>query len=215
MTPSSTAKSADFFTWDDYQSWDDGERWEIIDGEAYNMSPAPRVRHQEVLVELITQLRSFFRKKACTILLAPTDVKLSEHDVVQPDILVVCDANQLKETHVEGPPALVVEILSPTTEKHDRIRKLRLYAKYGVQEYWIVTPYPSLVEVLVLKDDQYQIHGVYSNNDQLTTPSFAGLKITLNKVFDFPISENERIDEVRESTPPYAARREASGVVGR
>ena len=208
MSQSVAAKFLDSFTWDDYRSWDDGERWEIIDGEAFNMSPAPRLRHQDVLIELATQLQLFFRGKTCKLFVAPTDVKLSEHDVIQPDLLVVCDAKQLKDTHVEGPPALVVEILSPTTQQHDRIRKLRLYAKFGVREYWIVNPYPSLVEILVLDDTQYRIHNVYGKNDRLSSPSFDGLEIELSAVFNFPISDAERIDEVRETMPPYAARRE-------
>ena len=78
------------------------------------------------------------------------DSGLSEEDIVQPDLIVVCDANRIKPTHIEGPPTLVIEVLSPSTQAYDRVRKLRLFAASGVQEVWLVTPHPSLVEVLTL-----------------------------------------------------------------
>jgi hypothetical protein len=75
-----------------------------------------------------------------------------------------------------------------------------------VKEYWLVTPYPHLVEVLVLDGATYRIHGVFGKHDTLTSPTLPGLEIALSTVFDFPIPESERIEEVREGTPPYARR---------
>ena len=141
------------YTWDDYQTWPDDERWEIIDGEAVMMSPSPAYRHQRVLAQLVRRLGDFFDGRPCEVLPAPMDVKLSDTDVVEPDILVVCDPGIIEPTHIAGPPTLVVEVLSPSSAVHDRLRKLHLYARFGVPEYWIVTPFPSLVEVLVLRDE--------------------------------------------------------------
>ncbi len=201
----SALKPSTQITWDDYQGWDDGERWEIIDGEAFAMSPSPQSRHQRIAMDLGWKMRSYFNKKPCQIFGAPMDVKLSESDIVQPDILVVCDTQQIKRTHIEGAPTLVVEILSPSSIHHDRLRKLYLYARFGIKEYWIVTPYPSLVEVFSLSAETYTIAGVYAKNDSLRSPSFPEMSFPLADVFDFPIDPDEVIDEIRESTPPYSA----------
>ncbi len=199
------ARKLDHFTWEDYRRWPSDERWELVDGEAYAMSPSPGSRHQRVVMNLVIAFGTFFKGKRCTPFVSPMDVKLSETDVVQPDLLVVCDPAQIKPTHIEGAPTLVVEILSPTSELHDRARKLRLYAEHGVAEYWIVGPYPSFVEVLVLDGDGFRVKQVYAREQTLLSPTFPGLEVELANVFDFPIDPSERIDEVREGTP-YAAR---------
>ncbi len=198
------------YTWDDYRSWDDDERCEIVGGEVFGMSPSPMYRHQKVSTTLLTELAPYFcaDEHRCELLHAPMDVKLSSADIVQPDILVVCDPNQIKATHIEGPPTLVVEILSPSSVGHDRITKMRLYARFGVKEYWIVTPYPHLAEVFSLDGDSYRVAGVYGKKDTLASPRFDGLTVELDKVFDFPIPPEERIDEIRESTPPYGKKGE-------
>lgn len=191
------------YTWDDYRSWDDDQRWEIIAGEAYAMSPSPAFRHQSLIGSLYVQLRRHFELRACEVVLSPMDVKLSEEDIVQPDILVVCDKAKIKRTHIEGAPTLAIEVLSPSSLSHDRLRKTHLYARYGVKEYWIVSPYPSLIEVFLLDGDSYRIERVFSDQDMLTSPTFRELTIDLRTIFDFPIDDDERIDEIREGTPPY------------
>jgi hypothetical protein len=79
-----------------------------------------------------------------------------------------------------------------------------------VREYWLVNPYPSLVEVLLLDGSSYRIARAYAKTDTLTSPTFADLSIDLGTVFDFPIGAEERIDEVREGTPPLAPRTTAA-----
>ena len=194
------------YTWDDYRAWDDGERWELIAGEPYCMSPAPTSRHQAIVTDLAAVLHRRLEGGPCRTFVSPIDVKLSRDDVVQPDVVVVCDRSQILETHVEGPPALVVEILSPSTQRHDRVRKLRLYARSGVREYWLVHPYPAVVEVLELGGDGYRIAGVYTEGETLHSPTFPDLVIDLRTIFTLPVPAEEQIDEVRESAPPYAAR---------
>ncbi len=200
---SQTAMKRRSFTWDDYQSWDDKRRWELVGGEAYEMTPAPVPRHQEIVGNLFPELRRFFAGKKCNVFLAPIDVRLSEEDVVQPDIVVVCDRRQVTPTHIEGAPTLVVEILSPSTGLHDRTRKMPLYARAGVGEVWLVTPYPWLVEVFQLDGDRYLVHGAYSKKDRLHSPGFPKLTISLSKVFDFPLEPGEEISMVKESRPSY------------
>src|SRR5690348_5789663 len=95
-------KDSPRFTWADYRSWPDDERWEIIDGEAYAMSPSPTSRHQHICLQLSTQMNLCFRSKKCRVFPSPMDVKLSDTNVVQPDVLVVCNPQQIKPTHIEG-----------------------------------------------------------------------------------------------------------------
>jgi Uma2 family endonuclease len=208
MTKESMARTLGF-TWDDYRSWNDGQRWEVVRGEAYAMTPAPRTRHQKVQQEFSRQLGNFFLNRPCDIYPAPTDVKLSEEDVVQPDLVVVCDPEQVKSTHIEGPPALVVEILSPSTEALDRGRKMDLYARCGIREVWLVTPYPRLLEVYLLADNAYRLvhtYSEYARNEVFGSPTFPELELDLEKLFDFPIPPEERIEMVREGHPPYGSR---------
>ena len=192
--------------WSDYLSWPDDERWEIIAGEAYAMSPSPGFRHQDVLSELTGLMRRQFKDGECQAFVAPLDVRLSDCDVVQPDLLVVCDPRQLMETHVEGAPSLVVEVLSPSTEAKDRGSKLELYARSGVSEYWIVNPFPSYVEVLVLDAGYYKIWRTFGCGDTLKSVRFPKLRIPLRTVFDFPLALAEKESlRIREPRAAYKA----------
>ena len=134
------------FTYSELDNFDPQKRWELIDGIPYCMAGASLL-HQAVLGELHVSLKLHFRGGTCRVILAPFEVKFSEYDVVQPDLLVSCN-DRLGHRFQEGSPELVVEILSPSTLRHDKLRKLNLYAKEGVPEYWIVTPHPLLIEVL-------------------------------------------------------------------
>ena len=167
------------------------------------MTPSPGFRHQKIAIALGAQLFAGLDGHPCEVLAAPMDVRLSAEDVIQPDVLVVCDPGKIEDTHIEGAPDLVVEIASDSTVSYDRTLKLNLYAKHGVKEYWLVTPYPHLVEVLFLDGDSYRIHGVYTNRDRLISPTLPGLVMDLETVFDFPISDEERIEQVHEAVPPY------------
>ena len=191
------------YDWQDYRSWNDGQKWEIIAGEAFAMTPAPSPRHQTILGNLYACFRRQFKGKPCQVFLAPTDVRLSDHDIVQPDLLVVCDPRQIKPTHIEGAPTLVLEILSPASAVYDRARKVALYARHGVKEVWLVTPYPSLAEVLVLDDDAYRLAGTFTRESRIASPTFPGFAVSLRKVFDFPLEPGEEIAMVKEGRPPY------------
>jgi Uma2 family endonuclease len=193
------------FSWGDYRQWSDSERWEIIDGTAYDMSPSPAFRHQTIVGEIYAAMLAHFRGRKCRVLLSPMDVKLSAFNVVQPDLLVVCDPAQVKPTHIEGAPTLVIEVLSPSSEEHDRATKTALYARFGVKEYWVVTPFPSLIEVFVLDGDSYRLRGAFTKTDALTSPTFPDLKIKLSDVFNFPLEPGEEPRQVREPPPRYTA----------
>ncbi len=186
-------KAEDKFTYGDYLKWDDNERWELIDGSAYNMTPAPRPLHQLVLGELHYQLKSFFRGKKCQVFAAPFDVSLPEFDesdelittVVQPDISVVCDRDKVNEAGCKGAPDLIIEILSPSTAGKDQKIKLLKYEQSGVREYWIVDPINRTVYVYLLSENGvYGRPSVYVEADSPEVKIFPGLVIDLESVFD-------------------------------
>ena len=151
------------FTYADYLKWPDGERWELIDGEAFAMSPAPTISHQTLAGQLFRQIDEALDGAACRALIAPVDVLLPATDeaddqtttVVQPDILVVCDLKKITERNVRGAPDWIIEILSPATARHDHLTKRALYERAGVREYWLVHPVDRVITVYVLKDGQY------------------------------------------------------------
>lgn len=181
----------------DYLSWTDEERWEVIDGHPYRMS-APTTEHQILCTDLCVILALHFKGKPCRVITSPLDVKLSDYDVVQPDLVVVCDRSQITKGHIEGPPTLAVEILSPSSVRHDKVRKARLYAAAGVQEYWMLQPYPAMVEILSLDGPSFRLHGAYTDQETLTSAAFPDLSINLWELFP-----HQEIDEVREGTPTY------------
>src|ERR1043166_7249546 len=198
------ANSGRRYTWSDYRTWNNDKRWEIISGQALLMG-SPTSRHQRISRELGRQLANYFKGKPCELFTAPMDVVLSEEDVVQPDHLIVCDANQIKRTHIEGPPTLVVEIVSGDSGLRDRMLKLSLYARSSVKEYWIITPWPSTVEGLTLQGQHYLVHHVYGKEDTLISATFPDLQISLPAVFDFPLEAGEEPPAFHEPPAPRYA----------
>jgi Uma2 family endonuclease len=136
------------FSYSQYLSWNDSVRWELLDGEAKMMAPSPLESHQSLLGELFTQVKSQLRGQACRVYIAPLDVRLAEakaddentFDVVQPDLLVVCDAKKIDRRGIRGAPDFIIEVVSPASHKMDHISKRNLYERHRVKEYWIVDP---------------------------------------------------------------------------
>ena len=191
------------YTWSDYQQFPDDGRREIIGGEIFDMSPAPTTRHQSIAGELFRQMANHLHGESCKPFIAPTDLKLSDEDVVQPDLMVVCDEDQVMESHVEGAPALVVEVLSPSTQSHDRKRKMALYGRAGVKEVWLVSPLPPGIEVFLLDGATYRFMGMYQLADDFKSPGFGGLDLDLAAVFDFPLEPGEPVYVVKEDAAEY------------
>ena len=172
------------FTFSDYRTWPDDERWEIINGEAYAMTPAPTLKHQKVVGNFHLKLAGFFSGKACTVFIAPTDVVLDETNVVQPDLLVVCDRSKLTDANIQGSPDLVVEVLSPSTSLKDKREKKALYERFGVREYLLVYPEDALVERFTLADGRYFQADILNWDETLTCSIFPELELNLWEVFD-------------------------------
>jgi Uma2 family endonuclease len=136
----------------------DGNRHEVIAGEHF-VNAAPNIYHQEVSGRLYFQLYSTITlANLGTVLFAPVDVELTEHDVIQPDLVVIRKSRReiLVPTRVRGTPDLVVEILSPSNLEYDLTTKRQLYERCGVPEYWIVDPIEHKAIHLLLRNGVYQ-----------------------------------------------------------
>jgi len=173
------------FTYQDYLHLpDDGKRYQVIDGDVY-MVPAPIPYHQMVSMNLERILFDYARKEGGRVFHAPCDVVLTDVDIVQPDIFFICNerVHIIKEKNIQGAPDLVVEILSPYSEKIDKISKTKLYARFGVKEYWIVDPDRKEVRVLKLKGESYKNQGIFGVQDSFKSPLLKGLEIEVSEIF--------------------------------
>jgi Uma2 family endonuclease len=176
-------------TYEDFVRFpDDGLRHEIIDGVHF-VSPAPFTPHQRVVGNLYFIIRSFLEKRRLgSIWLAPFDVVLSMHDIVEPDLVYLSKAAEesiLTEKHIRGAPDLLIEVLSKSTRRSDLVRKRACYERCGVPEYWIVDPEEETVRVFRRQGSGYGDPILLSRaaGDILTTPIIPGLEIALEKAF--------------------------------
>ncbi len=178
------AKQKEPATYQEYLSRPEDERWEIIDGVAYNMVPAPNTRHQGILGNLYFSLRGAMRTHRCRSFIAPTDVVLSEENVVEPDLFIVCDEAKITEKCIRGAPDVVFEIISPSSTKKDRLVKRRLYERFGVKEYVLVDPDGRCVERFLLNEPgRYGASEIFDSFQTLTLKSLEGVDIPLGEVF--------------------------------
>lgn len=175
------------YTYADYCTWDDSERWELIEGIPYAMSPAPAPRHQAISGELHAQLHAFLKGKPCKLYAAPFDVRLNADDeddtVVQPDLVVICDSSKIDDKGCKGAPDLVIEILSPSTARHDRMVKFQQYQQAGVREYWIVDPDTKTVQVSILRDGLYFTRMYADTEAAAPVEVLEGCTVDLREVF--------------------------------
>lgn len=179
------------YSYEDLEKLPDDERYEIIDGNLFIME-SPHGRHQLILGELFGQIREFLQDKKCTVFIAPFDVALSKskkkneiHNVVQPDIMVLCDMNKYEGGYIFGGPDFVIEIVSPFNRSHDYVRKLKLYQQYGVKEYWIVDYQENLITPYVLNENgAYEIKKVYELDEDIKVHTLKGLTISLKKFLE-------------------------------
>lgn len=178
-------------TYANYLKLGDDTRYECIDGQVYNMSPSPTPNHQAVLGELFIEFGNYFRGKECRAFISPIDVCFSEEIVdltkvkewVQPDLVVVCDKNKIGKKRIMGTPDLVVEVLSPSTAKHDRVTKYNRYQGAQVKEYWIVDPVYKNIEVHLLDGEVFKRDGIYFKGDILQVGIFENFQIDLDQIF--------------------------------
>jgi Uma2 family endonuclease len=194
------------YTYADYAQWDDGHRWEVIDGAPYCMAPGLSVRHQRILVDFTRQISTFLMDKDCEVIIAPCDLLLPEagekaeqtKNIFQPDIMVVCDPSKIKDKYVVGTPDWVIEILSPSTAKKDKIQKKKAYEKAGVKEYWLVSQTYGTITIFRLKDGKLIHQDVYDETAELDVETLPGLTIIAKDILP-------AIKRVKEEQETYQA----------
>jgi len=173
------------FTYSDYLRLPEDKRYEILDGELH-VVPAPSSRHQRVAINLEVALFQYAKATNSGLVYhAPYDVVLSEDTVVQPDIIFIRHerAAIISEMNLQGQPDIAVEILSPTTRSKDLEVKRKIYAQFGILEYWIVDPDAGTVEVLIRPEAGYVSAGVYGITDRLSSPLLPDLNLPLSEIF--------------------------------
>ncbi len=180
------------YTYADYLKFDFEYMVELIRGKIFRMSPAPKIVHQNISMNLSRILSFFFLNRNCKIFSAPIDVVLpifnekkdTSTTVVQPDLCVICNLTKIEEACINGAPDLIIEILSPHTRKKDLQFKYDIYEETGVKEYWIVMPEEKLVEVFVLKKNKYHRVYTYTETDTMQSVIFPDLIVDLKEVFE-------------------------------
>ena len=173
------------FTYEDYLKTSDDERYELLDGELIIM-PAPSIAHQHVAMKLGTRLDTFVEEGNLGVLYsAPTDVVLSDTDVVQPDLLFISSerAHIITPANIQGAPDLIVEIRSASTAERDETLKRKLYAERGVKEYWLVDPEAMTITVLCLGEGGYAEEAAHSMGQTLTSPTLESFSVNLDEIF--------------------------------
>lgn len=170
-------------TYEDYLLLSEDKRYEIIDGELF-MTPSPRTVHQRLILKIARLLEDFVKEKRLgEVFVAPYDVILSKHDIVQPDILFVSKkySHFITEKNLHGPPDLIVEILSPSIEERDLVLKKKLYAVFGIKEYWITDPAKKSVKLFHLGKKGYE---EVKTGNTLKSLVLKGLEIDISNIFE-------------------------------
>jgi len=177
--------AAEKFTYTKYLSLSDDKRFEIIDGELFDMSPAPSLKHQAFSRNLQRLVMEFvYSNKLGHVFNAPADVKLDEYNVVQPDLIFISNANSrvLTERNINGTPDLLVEILSPSTFHHDQERKKELYERFGVREFWLIDPANEVAEIFTLSNGKYELHAFVAQQGRVTSKVLEGFSFTIEEI---------------------------------
>jgi Uma2 family endonuclease len=160
-------------------------RYEYIDGQVYLLA-SPKFQHQKIVLELSVRFSSWFKDKACQPLTSPFDVTLyqdGQPNVVQPDLLVICDQDKIKEdgTYI-GTPALVVEVLSESTRSKDLVIKLDLYMRGGVEEYWIVNPFSEEISIYRFAEKEIEKVMTFKKGEKAGSFRFPGLAVVVDEI---------------------------------
>lgn len=173
-------------TWDDIKDWPESHgRTEIVDGELV-MSPLPSNQHQMICLRLGRLISPFVEQRDLGEFFAiPLHVILAEHVHYEPDLCFVSKPRRrlLEDPVVQGPPDLIIEIISESNRTHDTVVKFRDYERYGVQEYWLVDPREEHIRTFALEGGKYIGLGIAGRGEHVSTRLFNGLKLDPAQVF--------------------------------
>lgn len=173
-------------TYTDYCQLPEGAPYQLIGGE-FILTPAPGTYHQVVLFNLAVEMGNFVRQAGLgRVLLAPVDVYLGETEAYQPDIIFVARERMgiIEPQRINGPPDLVVEILSPATAYYDLRKKFKVYERCGVREYWIVDPQEKSVQVFVPREGKFVLDQEAERTGQISSRVLAGFAVRLEAIFE-------------------------------
>ncbi|GAB1476438.1 Uma2 family endonuclease [Bacillota bacterium] len=182
------------YTYQDYLEMPDepGFRLEILDGHLVK-EPAPNIIHQSIIGKLYLMLHGFFEKfdPEGYVFLSPLDVTLRDISVVQPDLIYIADdkSDYIEKNRVDGPPTLAVEVSSPSSRRKDRLQKLQIYQREGVEHYFIVSPEDKSLECYQLREGLYSLVASGMDDDVVCHPVFTGLDIPLGPLWKKPYKE--------------------------
>lgn len=180
------------YSYADYLTWPIDEVVELIKGIRFKKAAAaPKRIHQRVSVKLVSKLYHFLEGQKCQVYDAPFDVRFPKgskedhkiHDVVQPDICVICDPEKLDDRGCIGAPDLIVEILSPGNSKTELKHKYSLYESHGVREYWIIHPENQNLLIYRLVDGRYITKGLLTSGDVVESTVLEGFTLDLEEFF--------------------------------
>ena len=180
------------YSYADYLTWQFEEVVELIRGKIFKKAAAaPRRLHQKVSGELSYRLTGFLKGQKCQVYAAPFDVRFPKgskedhkiHDVVQPDICVICNPEKLDDRGCLGAPDLIVEILSPGNSKTELKHKYSLYESHGVREYWIIHPENQNLLIYRLVDGRYITTGLQTSGDVVESAVIKGFTLDLEEFF--------------------------------
>ncbi len=181
----SAQTAVDLATVEDYRTTPEGTRYQLVEGELI-MSPSPNRFHQDILWNL-SQIfgRYLAAHPVGRAYFAPFDVYLSEHNVFQPDILFVTQEHlaRFADDGLHGPPDLAIEVLSPSTAQLDKTNKRRVYARVGVQEFWLVDPLLLQVQVYEFAKDTAKPVRLIEEHETFTSALLPGLTLSAAEVF--------------------------------
>jgi Uma2 family endonuclease len=163
---------------------DDGKRYEIVEGELYEM-PAANALHATAITNLLTLLAPFVVALGGSWRTAPLDVFIPGGNPVQPDIVVLLPDGRawMSRRGVEGPPDLIVEVLSPSNRGHDLLTKRALYGRAGVREYWLADPEMLTLEILTLEGDALHARSRFAGDEVVASALLPGLAFPAAAVF--------------------------------
>jgi Uma2 family endonuclease len=171
-------------TYEDYLAIpSDGQIHQILDGEVF-VTPSPTPFHQRASKRLQRQLERYFEASGRgEVFNAPIDVILSDHDIAVPDIVVVADRQSIVRRGIEAPPLLIVEVLSPSTERYDRETKSKRYGLLGVAHYWILDHDARRLQCFRNRDGVFELAVSGDGDVTLVHPDFEGLAIDLGAIW--------------------------------
>ncbi len=175
------------YSYEDYLNTSDDESYELIEGELL-MNPSPTPNHQTISGNIELELRIFVNNnKLGKVFDAPCDVHFDDENVMQPDIMFISKErlNIIGDKNIQAAPDLAIEIVSESSAYRDTERKKRLYAKFGVKEYWIVKPEEKTVEVYVLDNGAYRLTNAPKTANNVESPLLKGFEISFETIFNF------------------------------